>query len=263
MEMKLLLINGSPRRGGNTARMLGFLEKELERQAQAQGQSLIIEKCDLAAQSVAPCRGCRVCFDRGESKCPRKDDTPEIYQMMRDADLIIAASPVYVDDVSGAMKNLIDRLAYLCHRPALAGKGAYLLTTTGGTLSPHALGTMAMAFRTWGARVLGQEGFVTGALMDTRDMGTRYHKRIEKTARRILRALTTGKAAAASLVALVFFHIQRQSWLKNPDGSLDHRYWTEQGWLKKGCHDYIPRRAGFVKRISAQAVGAVIALFVL
>lgn len=261
--MKLLLINGSPRKGGNTARMLGLLAAELEKQANSQGRALSIERCDLAGQSIAPCRGCRVCFDKGEGKCPHKDDVPAIYAKMQKADLIVAASPVYVDDVSGTMKNMIDRLAYLCHRPALAGKGAYLLTTTGGTPSPHALGTMAMALRTWGARVLGQDGIVAGALMDTKDMDARYHKKIEKTARHIIKTLTSGKAAGASLVSLIFFHIQRKSWMKSSGDSLDYRYWSEQGWLEKGRYDYIPRRVGLIKRILAQAAGSVIALFVL
>ena len=262
-EMKILFINGSPRKGGNTARLLTLLGRELDKQAGTQGSSLTIERCDLAARSIAPCRGCRVCFDRGEDTCPQKDDIPKIYRMMQNADLIAAASPVYVDDVSGAMKNMIDRLAYLCHRPGLAGKGAYLLTTTGTTPSPHALGAMAMAFRTWGARVLGQASFVTGALMDTEDMEVKYHKKIEKTARRILKAMTTGKAAGASLISLIFFHIQRKSCLRNPDDSLDYQYWTNQGWLSKGRDDYIPRRAGFLKRAAARAIGAIIALFVL
>jgi len=261
--MTILLINGSPRRGGNTARLLDLLERELKERAEAQGSSIHIKRRDLSARSVAPCRGCRACFDRGEDTCPHRDDIPGIYRMMRDADLIVAASPVYVSDVSGAMKNMIDRLAYLCHRPALAGKGAYLLTTTGTTPAPHALGTMAMAFRTWGVRVLGQGSFVTGALTDTQDLDARYHTKIEKTARRMLRDLVTGKAAGASLVSLIFFHIQRKSWRRNPDDSLDYRYWTEQGWLSKGRDDYIPGRAGVVKRGLARAIGAVIALFVL
>lgn len=261
--MTILFINGSPRRGGNTARLLDLLERELGKQAEAQGRPIHIGRCDLPVKSIAPCRGCRACFDRGEDTCPRKDDIPSIYRMMRDADLIVAASPVYVSDVSGAMKNLIDRLAYLCHRPALAGKGAYLLTTAGTTPAPHALGTMAMALRTWGVRVLGQDSYVAGALTDAREIDARYRKRIEKTACRILRDIITGKAAGASLVSLIFFHIQRKSWLRNPDGSLDHRYWTEQGWLGKGRDDYIPHRAGIVKRGLARAVGAVIALFVL
>ena len=47
------------------------------------------------------------------------------------ADGIIFASPVYVNDVSGIAKTWIDRLAYVCHRPAFAGKCAYLIATVG------------------------------------------------------------------------------------------------------------------------------------
>lgn len=259
--MRILMINGSPREGGNTGRLLDLLSDGLTSQASAQRRAVQVET--LALRGLRLCRGCRVCFDKGEQYCPLKDDVPMIYEKMLNADLIIMASPVYVDDVSGTMKTLIDRLAYLCHRPGLYGKGAYLLTSTGTTSSAHALGTMAMALRTWGVRVLGQDGIVAGALTEKGEIAARYGKKIAKTARRMLTSLATGKAEQPSLVSLLFFQIQRKSWLKQADASLDYRYWADKGWLRKGCDYYIPHRAGFLKRMTAKAVGSVIALFAL
>lgn len=257
------MINGSPRKGGNTTRLLDLLEAQLADRAKALGIALDIEKAALSGYTIGQCQGCRACFDKGEECCPLEDDISTVIGKMKTADLIVAASPVYVDDVSGMMKNMIDRLAYMCHRPGLGGKGAYLLTTTGVTPSSHALGTMAMAFRTWGARVLDKNGIVAGALMDKIQMESRFRRKIRRMARFLLKALDSGKAQEPSFTSMLFFRIQKKSWLKNPGNSLDHRYWAEKGWLEKECDYYVPHHAKFLKKGLAKAAGWVTSLFVL
>lgn len=60
-----------------------------------------------------------VAYALGEDHCPLRDDVSEIKKKIDDADIIILASPVYVEDVSGLLKNWIDRMAFVCHRPAV------------------------------------------------------------------------------------------------------------------------------------------------
>jgi multimeric flavodoxin WrbA len=99
--------------------------------------------------NILLCRGCRACFDHGEEACPLHDDLPLIRSRMDDADALILASPVYVDDVSGLVKNWMDRLAYLSHRPAMGGKYAFTVATVGGGPAGHTLRTMNTALLTW------------------------------------------------------------------------------------------------------------------
>jgi multimeric flavodoxin WrbA len=134
----------------------------------------------LGHMDVQLCRGCRTCFDHGEDKCPLKDDLPTIKAHMDAADGIILASPVYVNDVNGIAKNWMDRLAYVCHRPAFAGKCAYLLATVAGGPSSHTLRTMNTAVLTWGCHIVGQAGYRMGALMAQEGLESRYQ---EETAR--------------------------------------------------------------------------------
>ena len=94
---------------------------------------LVFETIYLVDMDMHPCKGCRTCFDRGEDKCPLKDDIPAIKAKMDAADGVILASPVYMDDVSGLVKTWIDRLAYVSHRPAFGGKCAYPIATVGGS----------------------------------------------------------------------------------------------------------------------------------
>ena len=116
--MKLVLINSSGRTGGNTARVLTLFEESLAAGAKKNGVELELLRVNLAQLSLLPCLGCRACFDRGEENCPRKDGLLTLRDQMLDADGYVFASPVYVEDVNGAMKTLIDRLAFVCHRPA-------------------------------------------------------------------------------------------------------------------------------------------------
>ena len=109
--MYILAIVGSQRKRGNTARLVQMIGAELGALAGRAGQPLTFETLYLGDLDIHPCRGCRSCFDRGEAKCPERDDLPAIKAKMDAADGLLLASPVYVDDVSGLVKTWMDRLA--------------------------------------------------------------------------------------------------------------------------------------------------------
>ena len=64
----------------------------------------------------------------------------KLARMVLEADGVVLASPVYVNDVSGHVKTLIDRLAFVCHRPQFM-QTPFFLATTGGSSCRHALRT--------------------------------------------------------------------------------------------------------------------------
>ncbi len=68
------------------------------------------------------CRGCRLCFAKGEEFCPFKDDRDLLIEKMRSADGVIFASPNYSFQVSALMKIFLDRLGFVFHRPCFFGK---------------------------------------------------------------------------------------------------------------------------------------------
>jgi multimeric flavodoxin WrbA len=119
--MKILAIVSSYRKKGNTAQVVRLIEERMRHLAARKYEALRFDTLYLGQYDVQMCRGCRVCFDKGEDKCPLRDDLLAIKTKMSTADGVIFASPVYVGDVNGAMKNLIDRLAHVCHRPEFAG----------------------------------------------------------------------------------------------------------------------------------------------
>ena len=260
--MKLLLINSSGRTGGNTARVMALFEESLAAEAKMYGVELELVRVNLAQLGLLPCLGCRACFDRGEEACPRKDGLLALQDQLRAADGYLFASPVYVEDVNGTMKTLIDRMAFVCHRPAFYGKHALVFTTSGIGSSNHALNTMRTALSTRGVRVSGGLKFRLGALSTLEETRARYGKSINRAASSFLRTLRQ-KPFRPSFYSLLAFSVQQSYWRthKAERETFDHRFWSQSGWLNQGRRYYDPTMACSPLATLAYALGKVVALF--
>ena len=122
-KMKIISIHGSPRTTRSMTRKLaGFV---LEGAAEAGATTEMIDLCDYR---VTPCTACEGCSFNGI--CVFDDDVPAIVGRMKEADGIIFASPVYIDNISGQMKIFFDRLADAIHYQQLAKKFGCSVATT-------------------------------------------------------------------------------------------------------------------------------------
>ena len=259
--MKILFLTGSFRAKGNTSRINGLLQDQLCKHVARTGMEMELTTINLVESRLTFCHGCRVCFDRGESHCPYRDEVAPVKAAMREADIWILTSPVYVDDVSGLMKTFLDRMAHVNHRPEYAGKYAFLLTTSGSGSSGHAARTMANTLRTWGVHIIGQKDFVAGALSTSDKLNERFEKQLDRIAVRIVDTYNKDKALMPSIVSLIFFTVQQTLWQKNKEDSIDHRYWDSKGWLQPGVTYYIPHNANPLTIFLGRAAGSIIARF--
>lgn len=260
--MKVVALIGSQRKNGNTARIVQIIEARMRALVAArQAVSIEFETIFLSDYDIRPCRGCRACFDRGEDRCPLKDDIPRIRAKMDAADGVIVAGPVYMDDVSGLIKNWIDRMAYLSHRPAMGGKCAFTIATVGGSGTSRTLRTMDAALLTWGFHLVGRAGVKMGALATREDL-PRFRPTAEKAADTLFSAVAGHRALDPAFVSLMVFRIQQLVWPREPAGSYDRAYWEAQGWLAPRCTFYVPHRASPVKVALARLTGAIVHRFV-
>ena len=102
--MKVLAINGSARKDGNTAILIRHVFSALE------AEGIETELVHLGGQSVRGCAACNVCSKVHNRRCAINDDpVNDIIAKMIEADGIILGSPVYFTDVSPELKALIDR----------------------------------------------------------------------------------------------------------------------------------------------------------
>ena len=127
--MKILIINGSPRKKGLISQMLGIMQAEGEQRG---GQVQLVYTNDL---TIKPCIGCMACRTKG--KCVLgEDDSQRVLKMMQEADAIIMGAPCYWGNIPGQMKLLFDRIVYGMMRdtprfpePLMKGKKCILLST--------------------------------------------------------------------------------------------------------------------------------------
>jgi len=104
--MKALCISGSPRKNGNTTRILGEIFRGLSEQG-FETKNLTLSDLD-----IKYCTGCKSCFQT--ALCVHMDDVANIIAEMYDSDLVIIASPSYWGDVTAQMKTFIDRCTPYC-----------------------------------------------------------------------------------------------------------------------------------------------------
>ena len=105
--MKVVAFNGSPRKDGNTATLLGVVLKELE------DQGIETELVHLKGP-LSGCIACFKCFEKKNGKCAMdKDIINECIALMSGADGIILGSPTYFADLTPELKALIDRSGFV------------------------------------------------------------------------------------------------------------------------------------------------------
>jgi multimeric flavodoxin WrbA len=102
--MKVVAFNGSARKGGNTARLIGVVLEELE------SRGIATELVELSGKNIAGCIACYKCFKDKNGRCAVDDGiVNECIDRMLEADGIIMGSPTYFANISTNMKALIER----------------------------------------------------------------------------------------------------------------------------------------------------------
>ena len=138
--MKIFALQGSPRKKGNTAKVLSWVEEAL----MALGHD--VETIFLNSKNLKGCLACGKCKEKPDTVgCIQKDDIPEILEKMTKAELVIFASPLYFWGVSAQLKTVIDRTYSLYvdyHQPGHAslvdGQRQALLVTGAGPYENNA-----------------------------------------------------------------------------------------------------------------------------
>ncbi|MCH5188513.1 MAG: flavodoxin family protein [Oscillospiraceae bacterium] len=104
MGKKIVILNGSPRKNGNTS----ALTAEFTRGAKEAGNQVV--EFFLDEMSINGCKGCFCGGKNPDSPCVQKDDMDKIYPVYKEADIVVLATPLYYWTVSGQLKTAFDRL---------------------------------------------------------------------------------------------------------------------------------------------------------
>jgi multimeric flavodoxin WrbA len=218
---------------------------EFEKNLKAYGE-IDFEYVFLKDYRLEYCRGCKLCFNKGEEYCPLKDDRDVLMEKMSSSDGVIFATPNYAFQISAPMKNLLDRLAFVFHRPRFFGKTFTAVINQGiygGNSIVKYLSSMGENF---GFQV--SKGCVLTTLEPrTEAAQKKITREIKLASARFYKKLMRPTAPAPSFFRLMMFRLSRTS-IKSMlnDEYLDYRYYREKGWFESGYYYLVP--IGIIKR---------------
>ena len=126
--MKTLILNGSPRKNGDTASLLKRLTAGLE------GEYMLLNAYD---DGISPCVDCRRCWEM--PGCAIQDGMQAVYDYIEECDNVVIASPIYFSELTGKLLDVASRFqTYYCARafrkeePAIKPKKGAVILVGGG-----------------------------------------------------------------------------------------------------------------------------------
>jgi multimeric flavodoxin WrbA len=122
--IRLICLNGSPNKNGNTATAMAWVATG------AEDSGAEVEWIHITDLDINYCKGCNTCLKTGE--CILPDDMQTVLKKIRDADGVIAGSPVYGGRPTAQLKTLMDRLTLLKLYAGILGEGYSVGVATSG-----------------------------------------------------------------------------------------------------------------------------------
>lgn len=193
------------------------------------------------------CKGCKLCFNKGEEYCPLKDDRDLLIEKINNSDGVIFATPNYSFQVTALMKNFLDRMAFILHRPRFFGKAFMPIVTQGIYGGASILKYLDNIGKGLGFNV------AKGCCLRTLEPITELQqkkitKEIKKASTRFYKELMSPMPSTPSLFRLIIFRMSRTSIIESLDEKYkDYPYYKEKGWFTSDY--YYDTTLGPIKRM--------------
>lgn len=230
--MKTVLAINSSKRKKNTYGVLEEIAEALE------PSGVNTDIVNLFEHDIRCCIGCEQCLAQG--RCVVDDDMAALIDRMKQTDGIIVSSPVYAYQVSGKLKDFIDRTMLIIHRPVLTGKPALGVSTTMGAPFAPVRKYLDQIIMSWGMHPTGFIGKNRKTLKNP--LSPADYERFKS------HLFMDPSQYSPSLTQLVYYQVQKVLALKIlPD---DGVHWIEQGWNKQIY--YFDCNIAWWKRLYAQ-----------
>jgi len=192
------------------------------------------------------CRGCKLCFDKGEEYCPLKDDRDVLLKKMEHSDGIIFATPNYAFQLSARMKNFFDRTAFIDHRPRFFGKTCTAIVTQGIGRGGDILKYLSFAGENLGFHV--SKGCCANTLEPMTELQQKkLIQKVKKASARFYKQLLR-PTPPPSFFRLMMFRMTRPLIKSAGEKYRDYHYYKEKGWFEADY--YYPASLGLPKRLA-------------
>ena len=204
--------------------------QEFERNLKQYGD-IEFETVFLSEYRLEFCDGCGQCLNRGEEFCPLKDDRDALLRKLEQSDGVVFATPSYAFQVTGRMKNLLDRIAFIFHRPRFFGKTCTAIVTQGIPMGGKIRKYLESSGENLGFTVV-KGSCVWTMLPMTGYRQKKLKREMEKAARRFYHSLARTIQPAPSLLRLLMFRFTRTGIRHAPVRYYDYEYFQRKGWFE-------------------------------
>jgi len=248
--MKILAVMGSPRKNGNSYRLVSQIAECLKKLGEVEFEYLF-----LADVKLEMCRGCGLCIKFGSDKCPLKDDREQIEQKLLNADGVIFASPVYAMNMTALLKNFLDRFAFTMHRPRFFKQYTLLVSVSAGSGLKETISRMSVlkycGFNIVDSLAIGVFDFELASENTKR----KIQQKISAAANRFYQAIQMKKKYSPSFDNLVAFRAQQTAFSLLKDRlPRDYAYFQEKGWLDRKRRFSFAAKIEPIKELAARVI---------
>ena len=245
---KVTLFLGTPRKGATYQAVQEFVAN-LNTYTEIDWEYVCLNDYNL---NTGKCKGCKLCFNKGEEYCSFNDDRDLLLEIMNNSDGVVLATPNYSFQVTALMKNFIDRLSFVLHRPRFFGKALTVIVAQGVFGGSSIVKYLESVGGDWGFQV------VKGCCLTAIEPRTvveqeKITQEIKKAAARFYKGLMRPTLPAPSFFRLFKFRISRTMMMGIQDETYrDYRYYKEKGWDKSDY--YYDVSLGFIKKLTGRFI---------
>ena len=242
--MNIIAVMGSPKGKGAGYKIVRMIEDQMKAMGDIEFKYLFLKEANLK-----PCTGCYQCMARGEEKCPLKDDRATIEIELLAADGVILSSPVYVANVSGLMKNFIDRFAYLNHRPRFHRQKVLTVVNMAGGGQKETVSALKIGLGgARGTRVVQELTIATPPWLQTERAVARKEQTIAAAAKEFYRACLDASLPSPTLKGYIDFLMMQRLAIEC------RQYLPADYEFYKGRAYYFDTSVNPIKAVAAKAI---------
>lgn len=244
---KVLIVDAGIRRG--------FTSQAVQQIAETLAEQFETETVSVRSLDIRPCSGCCLCLSTGSAACPHHGDAVAGFlQQLLSVKGVVWVIPNYSLQVPAQTKMLLDRLAFVFHRPRLFGKVSWPIVVQGVYGGNKITRYLNDVLKFWGAATVPgtvlQGGIVPAK---AKDQAQSNQLRINKGLRPFLAAVRKDRPPRPSLFRVVLFRATRSSMKHYPEAlPADKKYYESKGWFDSAY--YYPTYLNPFKRLAGTII---------
>ncbi|KOF56399.1 MULTISPECIES: flavodoxin family protein [Clostridium] len=236
--MKILIINGGPRRG-NTWKLTMLVKEYLL----LMSSEIEFTELHLKDLNLPFCTGCSSCFRKGHIYCPHNSIVQKIMDKIEESDGVIFSAPTYNLQMPALTKNFVDHLCFMFHRPRYFNKKGLVISTTGGVGAGNSTKNMAGTMKGWGFNYCYTLP-ISSVSWNNYEPTEKHKRKAEAAARKFYEDTASKKLHAPSYPILIPYNLFRGMSFDYVKGSeyatQDGVFWQEGNRLKKAYDAAVP-----------------------